>query len=353
VEAIHELMGPRFPELLNDHGYNPTPVWSLIGGSIASLVPAGSQAGIRSLSLIDPLLLVVAFGSVFRTFGVETGCLAVAYYGILFGAIFDWVGGAFLRNLWFAATLVGACLLQRSRQVGAGFCLALAATLRVFPGFFLIGPFVAGARAIARRSGGPESRFVWASMLAAAAWIGGSFVFAGGPVRWLEFQQNLSAHTEALTSNFVGLPTWLRYAVLGIGIGGEASIDEIFAPAGVTYRALVALLLAAATFFAIRLGLRVEDPSSRMAVGLFPVVFGLQLAHYYFVALVLLVLAHRNRPDRLAMLFAAEATLYVLALFELHFSVMCLFRGLVTAYLLVAVWFDELREDLRSLAGAR
>ena len=344
VEAIHRMMGERFPALLADHGYNPTPVWSLVGGTIANRVPAGSIEGIRALTLVDPLLLAVAFLAVLWAFGFETACLAAAYYGILYGAIFDWVGGAFLRNLWFAGTLVGASLLQRAHPIAAGACLGVSVALRVFPVFFLLGPAAALARSLDPRKlfHKPDALFLVSSVAVGASLVLATLVSGSGIGRWLEFQRNLIAHTDMLSSNMVGIPAWLRYGALGIGFGGSASTEELFSPTSTTGRLLVAFFLVGSSFVAARLSLRIDDPAGRMAVGLFPIVFGLQLAHYYYVALVLLVLAHRSAPARLALVFGAEACLYVLALFEAHFSVMCLFRGLVTAYLLVALWFDDL-----------
>jgi hypothetical protein len=355
VEAIHELMGPRFATVLNDHGYNPTPVWSLIGGAVANRISAGSRTGIRALTLADPALLAIAFLALVWSFGFETACVAAAYWGVLYGAVFNWVGGAFLRNLWFATTIVGVSLLHRSKALAAGACLATAASLRVFPVFFLLGSAANVVAAALRWRTIPrdDARMLTACGVVAASLILATLALGGGLEAWLGFRRNLGAHTDALTSNFVGIPAWLRYAVLGIGLGGEASVYDLFAPAGATYRALVAVILLAATLAAARLAVRTDDPPTRVALGLLPIVFGLQLAHYYYVALALLVLAHRSRPDRLAALFAAEAMLYVLALFETHFSVMCLFRGLVTAYLLVALWFDDLRDDVRSLAALR
>lgn len=355
VEAVHARIGPRIAEFLNDHGYNPTPVWSLVGGTIANLVPAGSGAGITALSAIDPLLLAVAFAAVAWSFGVETALLAVAYYGLLYGATFHWVGGAFLRHLWFAGVLIGASLAHRGWAIAAGCCLALATTLRVFPVFLLVAPAAGAARRIFRRDarGRDDLRLVLAFGAAGVVLALATFALAGGIERWLEFRHNIDAHTASLTSNFVGLPAWLRYAVLGIGIGGEATVEQLFETPGAAYPILVGGLLVAAVLFAATVGPRSDDMVTRLALGIVPIVFGLRLAHYYYVVLVILVLAHRARADRLAMLFAAETAMYVLALFEIHFSVMCLFRGLVTAYLLVALWFDDLRDVLRPAAAAR
>jgi hypothetical protein len=63
VQMFRAALGPQFKSLYIDHGFNPTPLWPLVGGTLANLVPAGNRQGLLVLSLIDPLLLLAAFAS--------------------------------------------------------------------------------------------------------------------------------------------------------------------------------------------------------------------------------------------------------------------------------------------------
>src|SRR5262249_32821338 len=57
LRLFRDAMGQTWGEVLKDHGYNPTPAWSLVGGALANQVPAGSRRGVFLLTLLDPLLV--------------------------------------------------------------------------------------------------------------------------------------------------------------------------------------------------------------------------------------------------------------------------------------------------------
>ncbi|MDA8020247.1 MAG: hypothetical protein MPN21_22650 [Thermoanaerobaculia bacterium] len=133
AERLRQRLGPHYSTFLLDHGFNPTPVWVLIGGPIANLVPAGSDTGLLFLTLLDPLVLVLAFWVIGRAFDAEIALLAVLHFCLLFGGGFGWVGGGFLRYGWLACVVAGAVCLHRRRHWPAGVLLAAATMLRVFP----------------------------------------------------------------------------------------------------------------------------------------------------------------------------------------------------------------------------
>jgi hypothetical protein len=76
VKLFRERMGPAYAGVLVDHGFNPTPLWTTIGGSLARLVPAGSSTGILLLTLLDPLLVTALFILLGVTFGTEVALLS-------------------------------------------------------------------------------------------------------------------------------------------------------------------------------------------------------------------------------------------------------------------------------------
>src|SRR5262249_43781758 len=123
--------GRLWADIQVDHGYNPTPVWGILGTTLASTGPA-STSQLRVLALLDPLLLLVMWACVGRVFGWRAMCVALLYWGTNYPARFMWVGGAYLRQDWLAAMTIGLCLLRRGRMASAGFMLTLSALLRVF-----------------------------------------------------------------------------------------------------------------------------------------------------------------------------------------------------------------------------
>src|SRR5207245_8463138 len=84
VAFFREALGPQYTAVLADHGFNPTPLWAAIGGSLANLVPAGSHAGVFLLTLLDPLLLAAAFAAVAWTFGLRVALLSIFPFSIVY-----------------------------------------------------------------------------------------------------------------------------------------------------------------------------------------------------------------------------------------------------------------------------
>jgi hypothetical protein len=198
-----------------DHGYNPPPSWGVLGTLLASTGPA-SAGQIVALALVDPLLLLCAFGCVAWAFGWRALCVALLYWGTNYPAEFSWTGGSFLRNDWLAASIVGLCLLRRGRAGPAGFLLGYAALLRLFPALALLGvALCALLRAVRERSlrPGPQERgLAVGAALAVATVVPLSAVVAGGAGAWSEFASNTRLHVATPAVNVLGLKTLLSYA---------------------------------------------------------------------------------------------------------------------------------------------
>jgi hypothetical protein len=118
---------------MRDHGGNATPVWVLGAWALFR----GLQASELTLGLggaVDPVLLLVLFFFVYRTFGST-----VMLYGlIIFGATdFYQFGsnlvGSTLRQDWLVALGLGACALKAGRPFLGGFLMAYGGLIRAFP----------------------------------------------------------------------------------------------------------------------------------------------------------------------------------------------------------------------------
>ena len=192
-------------QIRTDHGYNPTPTWTFVARLFDRWLPA-SRSSLTLLALLDPLLLLVMFVVVFRTYGSRLGCLTLIVFGLGYPWRFYWVGGAFLRQDWLAAVVAGVCLLKQKRFGWAGAMFAYATLVRIFPVLFIFGPAVLALRALARRE---SLRWAWrfaggfAIALVAGLVAGG---FAGRGVKaWPEFARDLAKHEGTWLTNNVGL----------------------------------------------------------------------------------------------------------------------------------------------------
>jgi hypothetical protein len=361
VALFHDWLGPQYKAVFSDHGFNPTPLWPVLGGRIANLVPAGSRTGVRLLTLLDPLLLLAAFAAVGWAFGRMAAVASIVYFCLIFGASFGWTGGAFLRYLWFASLLGALCCLRRERHALAGALIALAAGLRVFPVFFLLPLAFKAVHSLwrMRRIGPAHRRF-----LAAAALTGAGLFLAGGLqlrglAAWSEFRENLRKHMDTVSPNIVGLTNALAYRPGPDQLTLEEMREQREQRARVHRIQLATLFVGALAAVALLASRRDDVSATLLAVPL--LLTGLNLASYYYVLLVLLSVAYWDRPLRLAALFGLEAVTHALLLFEDRENVIFMYRSLLLLYLLAAfelpalaarfqAWRDPAAPDARQTA---
>lgn len=214
VRVFRTLRPGDWAEAQLDHGYNATPVWTLAGRSIASLVPA-SPGGIPILIAFDFVFIVAGLGLVFAGFGFEAGCLAVVYFGASTFSRYAWTGGAFLRYDWFFWSMAGLWALRRERHALAGFALAYAALLRVFPGVLLAGLALQAAGRLVRdgrrASLGHLKGVAVGGLLAVLLLVPASAAVSGGFGAWPAFAANSRKYLATDATNRLGLATALAY----------------------------------------------------------------------------------------------------------------------------------------------
>ena len=214
VGVFRRLMGDEgLASALTDHGYNPSPVWTLIGRPLASLVPAGAP-GLWLLARIDLWLLVALFSAIGWAFGFEALCLAAIAWGACGHTRYQWTGDAFLRQVWMAASLSAICLVRKGRDAAAGALLALASLERVFPVLLFTGYALEALRRLLRERR-LEKRFVRFALAAGVASLllvgAGTAVAGRGVGVWREFAANLAAMTAFTPRNGLGLEYLLSF----------------------------------------------------------------------------------------------------------------------------------------------
>jgi hypothetical protein len=233
VARFRAWMGdPLWIGVLRDHGYNPSPAWTLFGRSIASLLPS-TPAGLWIVAKLDTLLLVALFAGLGAAFGFEPACVVVIAWGTCGHTRYQWTGDAFLRQLWFAAALGGLAFLRRGRPAAGGALLAVATLERVFPGAFFLG---FGAREVCHwireRRPTPELwRFAAGALAAALVTVGLATAVAGrGVAAWREFGANTQGMLSFTPKNALGLDYALSFTTVpppeGLG-SNEVEHDRI------------------------------------------------------------------------------------------------------------------------------
>jgi hypothetical protein len=146
MKYFSDTMGETdFLASLQGHGSDATLAWLVPAHLLLGHLSA-SEATLTTTALIDPLLILLLFFVIARTFGLRV----MLYLAVLWGTSdFSVFGtnllGATLRQDWLVALGLGVCALKSGRFVWGGALLAYAALARVFPSeatLFLVVPIV-------------------------------------------------------------------------------------------------------------------------------------------------------------------------------------------------------------------
>jgi len=287
VAVFYGLVPPsKWARMLGDKGYNPTPVWNLLGRAIAEAVPIDNGWGLHVLTSFD-LLLIGLMGTVAGlALGWEAGLLLVAFIGLNVFGSFVHIKGAFLRLDWLAA-LVGAVLCLRSKKgVLAGVLVAYAAMVRVFPAVFVGGPLLLLGEHLLRRRKVPVElkHFV----VGTAAGVAGLFLLTlpfGGWSLWAAFVHKMGVHAGDLSSNRMGL----LYALL----------DHVRPRKALAATETLKLWVAAPAMLVWAASVRRLAPAGALAWGVVPVFLLAEATFYYYVMLTVpVVWLLSRRGDR-------------------------------------------------------
>jgi hypothetical protein len=281
-----------------DHGYNPSPTWSFVARLFSRWLPAGDAPFLFLASLDFFLLGAMCFG-IYRVYGGRVAAMVVLLLGLGAPWRYDWVGGAFLRADWIAATGLGICALRRERFVLAGALIGYAAMIRVFPAAFLVGPAVVALREWTQGSPPRWLLRLAAGALAAVA-VGGlaGSLTGSGLATWPEFLENMRVYRERLPANGIGLKHAIlldRVATLPEQMGASLQESETRRDAALAraeqerrpwYLAASALLIAITL---AAMWKRTPDEAALLGSAL---LFGaLSMACYYWIVLALVPLA--------------------------------------------------------------
>lgn len=336
--ADHEVFlqpGPfaRLSDFRLDHGYNPTPTWTFVGRIFAAWLPT-TEDNLTLLVGLDAVLLVLAFVAVRRSFGARAAALALIVFGVGYAWRFTWVGGAFLRQDWLVAVVMGICMLERERFALAGGLFAYATAVRLFPVLFLLGLAVVGARILLRREGvRPITRFALGFAAALALCLIAGSLAGRGPGAWQEFRQKIVLHRANWSTNSAGLelvflttPQTMTSRLPASRPLGEriALWQEIMNRLERERRPFYLLAAVALLLFVAGASWR-ATPAQAAACGVASVFAVLVLSCYYWA--MLLVMPLRERAFVVPGLLVLNSGLYVFELMhaptELTFGIMC------------------------------
>ncbi len=326
-----------------DHGYNPPPPWTLVGGTLSSLVPVEH---VKVAAMVDVGLVVLMFVAIGWALGVDALLLALLFWFCTLSGRWPVMGHSILRFDWVAGVVIGICALRRGRTGLGGAALAWATMSRVIPAVFwgcaALALFV---RALRERSiPGPLRGFSAGTVLMVGL-VGGLSLLDVGLDGYRASVANLRMHddaAEAYSSQKVGFGDavffrgettreamaatacgFLERRVAGVdcdthgdavtgknkgnGIAGKGVLVHSIRPLLRVLGGLVLALIAANTWR------RRRDPEDLVHLGLLLIFVLTTPSYYYFTIRIVLVLYHlawlHRRRDQvgLVLLFTIEA----------------------------------------------
>jgi hypothetical protein len=312
----------RWEEAQTDHGYNATPVWNILGTTLANTGPA-SPTQIALLILFDPALAFGMMAMIWWAFGWRVLCVALAVFASNFPSRFYWTGGSFLRWDYLFYLVGGICLVKKEKYLWGGFFLSYTAMLRIFPIFVFVGPLMVLIQEL-RRTGKVDGRYrsmTIGALLAVALLIPISLVKSGGLEGYRRFAQNTAKHASTPLTNYMGLRTVVAYKVSEAGrvLRSEKAED----PWGAwklaklrtfhrPFRQFIFFALVAGFLALLWFAVRGVEPWVACSLSVTLMAVGPELTCYYYAFLIAAALLYGARREAgLALLVVTAATGFI------------------------------------------
>lgn len=186
-----------------DHGYNPPPTWTIVGGALAESTPLSQ---LKAIASVDIVLVGLMFAAVAHSLGFEAMLWGMLFFVCTFSGRWPILGQALLRFDWVAALVGSFCFHRKGRWGTAGGLLAYAALNRIFPAIFFFPWLVSAIRDTVAEGRIPARhlRFTAGAALISTLLIGGALA-RYGPEVFRESAGNLTMHNESFSSQRVGL----------------------------------------------------------------------------------------------------------------------------------------------------
>lgn len=313
VSALQKQLPARdWRPIFTDRGYNPSPLWTALGGTLAGFFPADQTLTLKLLGLLDFGLLATTFWCAYRAFGPRAAALLVLFFALSPVNQGRIVGG-FLQFDWLCAIVCGFCQLRRERPVSAAALLAYAVMSRSFPlllvaaaGLPVVWRWIASGRI--RRT---YLRFAVGLASFCVLAFGVGCLAGGGLDAWSDFAGNLHHHAEEhrFGERRVGLQHVFTHDLRSFEFD-ESSQERrsLFTRQKGLYLTAAAVFLG--LFFAVTWRRNVPDA---FIFGLVPLFVLVTSSRYYWACLALLPLLARAGPrgrSKGRFVDAAQASLY-------------------------------------------
>jgi len=290
---IKGLNDELWRQLLQDHGFNGTTVWTMIARPIASLVPVES---IKWLCQIDIVLLTGGLAAIGWAYGWPAALWGAFFLFVSYSGRWPTYSWAFLRYDYIAALLGGMALLKRGHPFWAGVMTAWSATLRLFPALWMYGPGAKGLFGLLHPKRG-ERVFHRQLLVMLGGFLVGVAVLQGAAVVSLGMEpvrthfENMEDHnsSEQLSSRRIGL-------ALAIPFEGDLLPKAITKAMKkeIEEQKPIRFGIAAVLMLVLGWGLRRARDDEAFAFGFLPFFLLTTASYYYYIARITLIVLHAS-----------------------------------------------------------
>ena len=286
-----------------DRGYHGTPVWGLYASALANLLPV-ERPWLLAASLLDPLLILLAFGLCLRAFGAERTLIAFIFYLSVHYNHANYIHGSFLRYDWMAFTLAALATLKLGRFRTSGALFALASLVRLFPVLLLVGLIAKAAfELIATRRIDVRVRRFGVSFVVTAALLMGASLTVFGFDYQAQYAKKIEAHGGVESSTRFGLPYMLKLvdgktpAAVAGWIGGDTARIGVMKNVG-SERKVLSMLALVLGLAALALAARRMEDDEAACLSFAAVFLATGITTYYgvIIAVWALLFTSQSRP---------------------------------------------------------
>ncbi|MGH9748618.1 MAG: hypothetical protein ACRD6R_01665 [Candidatus Polarisedimenticolia bacterium] len=305
----------RSGALVQDHGYNGTPLVTAVLGGLARQPLLPTDMFITTAAWLDLALLIAAAWFVARWIGARQALLFVFLWAANPFNDYAMTGGAYLRHLHVFVLLAALAAWRVKRGMLSGTLFSIAVLLRVFPIFLVAGMLTRDLLRRDRAAVLRSHRAFYGSLaagLTTLVLLTSLLPSPGGGGPWGAFLGKIGLHAGKLSPNVISL----RYPFMYAGSHNAAALvrdwqegrprnwidasQKTFAARFPLYAGLVAGLMVALAFF-----LRAGSTGDGWLAGLITVFMASHLSHYDYVVLSLVPFFFREPWRALLPLLAA------------------------------------------------
>ncbi|MBV72069.1 MAG: hypothetical protein CMH52_12145 [Myxococcales bacterium] len=235
-------------KMFKDHGFNATPVWTLVGRPLTNIgwnqsIPpddlvnspankTGKSAAAKSeikrrftrdkanfgkrigwFTVIDGFLYIAGFLMIWWAFGLYGAAFAMLIWATGYPYAYFWTGGGFGRVPWWFMAVAGTCFLKRGYPLLGGAGITWSMLLRVFPGALIGGVSLKIGYTLLKfkKLTHDQVRLIAGCTIALVSLVALSVPAVDGLGTYKEFLTNSFKHKGTPLTNHMGLPTILSY----------------------------------------------------------------------------------------------------------------------------------------------